>query len=107
MRKSYRQSDLDTIQATIDVARTMWCYLSKQEFDRQGRKDWGSAIIGDGIGIMFIAPRCRTPRLHLIISAREVQFAQGCAHYEPAGSAVVEWLQKQGVDAFYVYGRMD
>jgi hypothetical protein len=103
--KAYRQRDLDAFAGHIKWVKEQWRAAARVEFERHGDK--GSCIMGDGIAVMLIPPRCRTPRRHLIIDSREVASCQGSLHYEAVAGDAVRALQAFEIECFYHYGVMD
>ena len=86
-------------------ARQYWRDLVNSTFDEIGDK--GSAVLGDGVMVSLIPPRCRNPRSVMIIPSPYVSMAIGSAHYEVHADTVVEYLKDRGIDAWYCYGFMD
>jgi len=102
---TYKSADLLKMKSVIDTAREMWLEASRKEFQKTG--DRGSCIMGDGITVYFIPPRCRKPVELFIIPSREVAFAQGSLHYEATVDLALNFLREKGIVCRYNHGRMD
>jgi hypothetical protein len=105
--KIYKSVDINSeiFKKRIEEAKKLWLEASKKEFELHG--DTGSCIMGDGIQIYFIPPRCRKPQTLFIIRSHEVAFCQGSLHYEKTYKVAIDYLKQHGIDCFYNYGRMD
>lgn len=99
------QVELAKYRKVIDEAREMWEKSAREYYDKNG--DTGSCVIGAGIKIEVIPPRCRKPRAMMLISANEVARCQGSLHWEHNVQTVVNYLRDNGLNAFFDYGRMD
>ena len=91
--------------AVIAGARLYWNSLVLSTLDQYGDK--GSAVLGDGIVVQLIPPRCKKPRDVMVIPSSCVKKAIGSLHYEVHAKDVVEFLKERGVNARYHYGMMD
>lgn len=90
-----QDADLDRAMPLFAEARRMWAH------DGQHVEGRGSAVIGAGIGVMYIPPRCRNPRERVVV---ECPFQ--------TDGAITVWrpllfLARHGIPAFHVYGRLD
>jgi hypothetical protein len=102
---TYKSADLLKMKSVIDTAREMWLEASRKEFQKTG--DRGSCIVGDGITVYFIPPKCRKPVEFFIIRSSSVAFAQGSLHYEATMQIALDYLKENGVECRYNHGRMD
>jgi len=100
----YQDADLRGNQA-IECAKTMWRDRCKTYLDTNG--DQGTCVLGAGIYVYYLAPRCRAPRPHTIIWVTDVCFAQGSLVWEDSVKEVLGYLRAQGIEARYDAGRMD
>lgn len=103
-----RQRDLPSnINELVANARDLWLNATKEEFEKDGKRDSGCCILGDGVVMDVILPRKRKASQMMLISAREVQQCQGSLHYERCKSVAVDYLRANGIDAYYNSGWMD
>lgn len=103
--KDYRPEDLAKLQNVIWNARDKWRALCEKNLKNFG--DTGTIVMGAGIAISYIPPRCRYARSHIIIHANEVSRCQGALNWETNISSILDFLRANGVDAYYEPGRMD
>jgi hypothetical protein len=103
--KTYKQADLEKMRSLIAKATEIWKEASLKEFQKTG--DRGSCVLGDGITIYYIPPRCRKPVELFIIPSRTVAFAQGSLHYEANYHLALDFLRENGVECRYNHGWMD
>ncbi len=102
----YRDADFtEQFKATIKEARDMWEASCIQNFKDDG--DNGSCVLGAGIYVMHIAPRCRTPKKLTIISASSVAHAQGSVNWEKGREKIIDFLKEKGIDVGYDWGTLD
>lgn len=94
-------------QETLDHAREAWSKRAKETYEKDG--DRGSVIMGDGITVQVIPPRCRKLVNVMIIPSRDVSWCQGSLHYEAHINVPLMILRTQypSVKFAYNYGRMD
>lgn len=91
-------SDLDLKKAApiFAEAAAMW--------ERDGTnadRTSGSVVIGSGIGVLYLPPRCRKPREHIVIPSPFQSDGGGSIRHP------LNYLARHGIAAFHVYGRMD
>ena len=103
--KVYKQSEVARMVESISLAKNLWAERSAVVFKEKG--DVGSCIIGDGIEILVLPPKCRKPKAHMIIWAREISSCQGSCHYEATQEGIIDFLKGEDIEARYNYGRMD
>jgi hypothetical protein len=102
----YKQQDMtDQFKETIFRAKKMWMAICKENFEKDGDK--GSCVLGAGITIMLLLPKCRKPRRTMIIASNEVAQCQGSANWEKGNQQVLSFLSKNGIEAAYECGNMD
>lgn len=100
-----KQAELKNYQDIIAKAKAAWDAAAKEQFALRG--DTGSCIMGDGIEVEVLPPRCKYPRRIMIIPSREVSYAQGSIHYEAVKDIAINMLKEAGLNVHYNYGRMD
>lgn len=104
--KTYKNKDLDnSFIKTIEAAKQLWKSSCEENYKKYG--DEGSCVIGAGICIYFIPPKCRNPTVRQIISSNEVSCAQGSLNWERGLDEVIEFLSKNWIEAKYIPGYMD
>lgn len=104
--KTYHDYDCDNdFNNTIIAATNLWKNICKENYKMFG--DEGNCVVGAGIEIMYIPPRCRKPRREMIISSRDVACAQGSLNWERGKDHVISYLRDNGIDAIYNWGMMD
>ena len=102
---AYQDADLVKFQNAIDCAKTLWRDRCQAYLDKNG--DQGTCVLGAGITIEYLPPRCRTPCANTIIEASEICAAQGSLVWEDSIKEVLSYLEGRGVEARYNPGRMD
>lgn len=100
-----KQAELSNFNEVINEARAMWEKSAREYYERNG--DVGSCVLGAGICVDVVPPRCRKARSVMIISASSVARCQGSLHWEYNVGAVVDYLRSNGLDAYFDCGRMD
>lgn len=103
--KVHKPKEVESMKPFIEEAKAEWARLAKETYERSG--DQGSCVIGDGIKIYWIPPRCKLPRERMIIASNEVSHCQGSLHYEAHADTILKRLRANGIDAHYCSGRMD
>jgi hypothetical protein len=103
--KTYKPADMEKMKTVIETAREMWDEQAKKEFEKYG--DRGSCIVGDGIVVSYIPPRCRKPTELFIIRSSSVAYCQGNLHYEATLHVALDYLKSHGIECRYNHGRMD
>ena len=77
----YTNADLNSskFQLSVTLAKNYW----KRQCDKyvSAHGDQGTCVLGAGIEIWHLAPRCRIPRDYEIISQHQVTGAQGSLRY--------------------------
>lgn len=86
------REDLVRAQPLISCAAALWL---------RDYADGGSVVIGSGIGVLYLPPRCRKPREHLIIPS------PGLGDGGRSIRTPLNYLARNGIAAFQIYGRMD
>lgn len=100
-----KQAELSKYNEVVNNARDMWMVSAEEHFNEHG--DVGSCVLGAGIKVEVVPPRCRKPRSLMLISANEVAKCQGSLHWEHNVQEIVNYLRGQGLDVYFDYGRMD
>lgn len=103
---AYKQTEIDAMYATIELAKAQWKKSCASYFKKNGDKI-GSCVLGAGIAIWGIPKGMRKARRLVIIDAWSVSPGQSSLIWEHGVDAVVAFLKKSGIDAYYVPGRMD
>lgn len=102
----YTPKDVDgNFLNIVTQAKDMWKKICEENFVKYG--DEGSCVVGAGISIYFIPPRCRNYRRSYIIRADDVTNCQGSLSWERDIEKVIEYLKNNGIDCHYNGGRMD
>lgn len=102
---AYQKQDLmkGAIQSVIKMARNLWNTRTQEYVKENG--DIGTCVLGAGITVWYIPPRCRRPRELMIIPSPAC--AQGSVCWEHSKDEVMEYLKKYGIETNYEWGRMD
>lgn len=103
--KIYKTKELSQFNELIQNAKTLWVELSHLEYTKNG--DRGCCVLGAGIEIYVLPPRCKHPRTLTIITFNEVSPCQGEHAASSVSNAVIEFLKENGLEARYNHGRMD
>ena len=93
----YRDKDLKKFASAIATARAM------AEEDRPKYHDQGTCVLGAGIAIYYIPPRCRKAVRDILIG----QHFQGNVGSWNVAQRALAYLKEQGLDCFWYDGRMD
>ena len=101
----YNDADLKNKQDAIDCAKTLWRDRCQEYMSKEG--DAGTCVLGAGIYVYYLAPRCRRPSQHTIIDVSDVCGAQGSLVWEHSEKEVLTFLREQGLDVHYNPGNMD
>jgi hypothetical protein len=104
---TYTNADLSQreFQASVNRAKDLWKRQCDKYISEHG--DQGTCVLGAGIEVWYLAPRCRIHRTHMIISQHQVTGAQGSLVWEASVNEVLAFLKSEGIIAFYNQGRMD
>lgn len=99
-------SELAKFEDVINKAREMWKERANEYFEKHG--DVGSCVLGAGICIYAVPPRCRNEKKISLIPSHEVARCQGSLHWEHRVNEVVDFLKANGLErAYFDYGMMD
>jgi hypothetical protein len=101
----YKDKDLKEKAGIISQARALWRLRCEEYVAKHG--DVGSCVIGAGIEVDYLPPRCRHVRCKCIISADDVAAAQGSITWETSTDEVLKFLRDNGIEAYYNPGRMN
>lgn len=100
-----------TFATAVAEASALWrvrCAEEMAKTDSNGRTgDRGSCVLGAGIVVRYLPPRCRNAIDKMIISSSDVTGAQGASIWEASTEEVICFLAERGIDASYEFGRMD
>jgi hypothetical protein len=102
---AYNAEDLNTKNEIINRAISIWHDKCKEFEIVNG--DMGTCVLGAGIEVYFLYPRCRKPKQFMIISASQVTGCQGSIVWEKSVEEVVKFLKENGIEAQYNCGYMD
>jgi hypothetical protein len=102
IQKYYTKKDLEKFKDIVDEARNLWQNLMYEYHSIHG--DVGTCIIGNGIKVTYLAPKCRIPKDMKIISPRGYQ---GSLVMDTTASKIVEFLKSKGIECYYDSGSMD
>lgn len=103
--KIYKTKELEQFKSLIEQAKTMWIDLAQKEFQSKG--DSGCCVIGAGLEVYVLPPRCKHPQSLQLISFNEVSPCQGESAVQNTSKQIVEFLKQHGLETRYNYGRMD
>lgn len=99
----YDKKDLSEKADIISEAKAMWDAKTKEYVEKNG--DMGSCVVGAGIVIHYLGPRCRKPVIENIILSPAC--AQGSLSWESSVKEVLLFLKNNGIEATYEHGWMD
>lgn len=104
---AYQDADLtDEFKTSVMFATAMWRNRAEKYYKAHG--DCGTCVLGAGIEIYYLAPRCRNPIKKMIIRAHDITPVQGSMVWEHDVQTVIDWLAANGIaDAHYNPGFMD
>jgi hypothetical protein len=104
--KVYQDGDfVGAFNASVKKAREMWLVSCIENFKNDG--DNGTCVLGAGIQIWYLAPKCRKPSKMMLISANSVSQCQGSTNWEKGREAVLSSLRADGIDCQYAWGNAD
>lgn len=95
--KAYRGEELQKVIALAREAQRM------VDEDALQNSDEGTCVLGAGIAVYGIRPRCRKP---VMMTLTRQPFQGNVGSYR-ASQRALRWLQNQGVEAFWNDGAMD
>jgi len=100
-------NDDDLARSTIAIAqaRELWRLRCAEYIATRG--DVGTCVSGAGIAIKYLAPRCKNPLRHIIISSHTVTNAQGSCVWEASVKEILAMLHPYLCSAYYACGHMD
>lgn len=103
---TYKQKDLENpavIKAVADAAN-LWSLRCAEAFAKKG--DWGSCVLGAGIGVWMVPAGKRTAVETILIHPPHTA-GQGSCSWETSTDEVIASLKVAGIDAHYVCGHLD
>jgi len=98
-------SDILAARPLIIEARSLWQKRCAEYYLAHG--DRGSCVLGAGIAIRYLAPRCRSARSRIIIDSMEATSVQGSCVWEASTGEIIALLKPALASAYYCCGRMD
>lgn len=104
---AYQDADLEDIglQQILGEAKRDWADRIATYVHQHG--DVGSCVLGAGIAVWYLPPRCRKPRKKVIINPHVIVPYQGSVTWEVSANIIVDYLKKNGIECWFEYGRMD
>ena len=98
--EAYEPGDLEVLCGVFVTATNMW----REEWERQGAKDYGTCTGGKGLQIWYRAARKRSPDLMTVVHAPAVQGNLAAADsHKPA----LDYLKRYVCYAVYYDGWVD
>lgn len=104
-RKIYKAKELEKFTIIVAQGKRRWAELCEREYQSNG--DQGTCVLGAGIAVYCIPPRCRKPIEKILIHAHDVSRAQGSVTWEKSVYGIIDELRAKGLDCYYAQGRMD
>ncbi len=98
----YHWQNMGQFAKLIGDARRLWNQRAREYFEAHG--DRGTCVMGAGIAVYQIPPRCKKHRSVIIIDS---PLYQGCLTWEASVNEVLDFLRNGGLDCFYAAGMMD
>lgn len=99
MKKQYKQKEVQALEALFQQARQ----ITQDTVLKNNIRDSGSSVLGNGIKLLVVPPRCRNAVEMTIVRG---PFQGNLSNHEALKPAL-EFLKAQGVDCFYCDGNMD
>jgi hypothetical protein len=102
----YRDKDMRTPEwrAAITEATALWSRLCEEFYAAHG--DGGSCVLGAGIAVRYLPPRCRNNTLEIVIHDYQGFRSQSCAVHEATKMEVIIFLASKGIEAVWDAGHM-
>lgn len=104
----YRDHDIQKPEfiALIEEAKNRWKKECLEYLAING--DQGACVVGEGIYIRYLGPRKKKwTEKCLIFPGTLIGKVTGSLVWEHSANQIVEFLQKEGIDAFFKMGRLD
>ena len=99
--EAYEKADIESLAYAFKEAYDVWV----QEWERQGAKDEGSCVVGNGLTVWYSAPRKRTAKPLIVVRPPPTQ---GCLSQETTMDAAIKHLRdRHDINVEYTPGRMD
>ena len=99
--EAYEKADIESLAYAFKEAYDVWV----QEWERQGAKDEGSCVLGNGLIVWWSAPRKRTAKPLMVVRPPPTQ---GCLSQENSMDAAITYLRdRYNINVEYTPGRMD
>lgn len=102
----FRDEDLQspTFQGIVKSVALAWSKMCEQYVEKHG--DFGTAVIGAGIAVWYLGPKCRRPEEKLIISRHQIGGWQAEEIWLGSVRQVLQMLQDNGISAHYKAGSL-
>ena len=98
---AYEKADIENLAYAFKEAHNVWV----QEWIRQGAKDEGSCVVGNGLTVLYSAPGKRTAKPLIVVRPPPTQ---GCVSQETTMDAAITYLRdRHDINVEYTPGRMD
>ena len=98
---AYEKADIENLAYAFKEAYDVWV----QEWERQGAKDEGSCVVGNGLFVWYSAPGKRTAKPLIVVRPPPTQ---GCLSQETTmGAAITHLRDRHDINVEYTPGRMD
>ena len=99
--EAYEKADIESLAYAFKEAYDVWV----QEWERQGAKDEGSCVAGNGLTVWYSAPGKRTAKPLIVVRPPPTQ---GCVSQETSMDAAIAYLRDHhDINVEYTPGRMD
>ena len=102
---AYTDADLSQFVGAVRNAKAKWQELCLADFNANG--DRGTCVLGAGIYVWYIAPRCRKPSKHFLIRSNAVASCQGSVNWEGSKNEIMGMLSAEGLCVEYEWGNAD
>lgn len=98
---AYEKEDIESLAYAFKEAYDVWV----QEWVRQGAKDEGSCVAGNGLTVWYSAPGKRTAKPLIVVRPPPTQ---GCLSQETTMDVAITHLRdRHDINVEYTPGRMD
>lgn len=101
----YNDKDLTEKSSVIEQALSLWHTRCNEYKEKHG--DQGTSVLGAGISVYYLPPRCRNYQIKMIIPAIKATKCQGDSVWESSKHEILTFLKSNGIKAYYEAGNMD